>query len=112
MNSRFYYSDGSILDYQQPHKTLHREGGPAVEIVDGYKVWYLNGKRHREDGPAVEYASGYKVWYLNGRCHREDGPALEHPDGSKFWYLNGVRYSEEEYNKLVLQKDLDLDFYL
>jgi len=35
--------------------------------ANGYKAWYLNGKRHREDGPAVEYTNGYKAWYLNGK---------------------------------------------
>jgi len=34
---------------------------------NGYKAWYLNGKRHREDGPAVELANGDKSWYLNGK---------------------------------------------
>ena len=32
---------------------------------DGTKVWHLNGKCHREDGPAVELANGNKAWYLN-----------------------------------------------
>jgi hypothetical protein len=31
---------------------------------DGTKLWYLNGKLHREDGPAIEYLNGYKEWYL------------------------------------------------
>ena len=44
---------------------LHREDGPAVEGYDGYKAWYINGKRHREDGPAVEYAWSGRSWYLN-----------------------------------------------
>jgi uncharacterized protein (UPF0216 family) len=78
---------------------LHREDGPAVEGYDGYKAWYINGKRHREDGPAVEGADGYKVWYINGKRHREDGPAVEWNDGSKYWYLNGVKFTEQEFLK-------------
>ena len=35
--------------------------------ANGYKAWYLNGKRHREDGPAMEWANGYKAWWLNGK---------------------------------------------
>lgn len=86
MKSKYYYSDGTILDHYNETKTLHREGGPAVE-----------------------YTSGTKCWYLNGKCHREDGPAVEWANGDKEWWLNGAKYTEKEYNKLV---PLDLDFDL
>ncbi len=46
---------------------LHRVNGPAVELANGAKYWYLNGKRHRTDGPAVEYANGHKEWWLNDK---------------------------------------------
>jgi hypothetical protein len=67
--------------------------------TDGYKSWWLNGKRHREDGPAIEYASGSKFWYLNGKRHREDGPAIECTNGDKHWFLNGECLTEEEFNE-------------
>jgi hypothetical protein len=54
---------------------------------------------HREDGPAVEGYDGYKAWYINGKRHREDGPAVEGADGSKYWYLNGVKFTEQEFLK-------------
>ena len=44
----------------------HREGGPAIENVDGHKAWYRNGKPHRVGGPAVEFADRSKAWYLYG----------------------------------------------
>jgi len=28
-----------------------------------WRAWFLNGKIHREDGPAVEYVDGKRVWY-------------------------------------------------
>jgi len=57
---------GTKRYYKDKAKTiLHRLDGPAIERADGYKVWYVNGKRHRLDGPAVEYADGYKGWYVN-----------------------------------------------
>jgi len=59
-----------------------------VELDNGAKYWFLNGKRHRENGPAIEDANGSKFWYLNDQLHREDGPAVEFVDGSKAWYLN------------------------
>jgi hypothetical protein len=74
----------------------HREGGPAIEHVDGNKYWKLKGKLHRENGPAIEYKSGYKAWFIEGRLHRVDGPAIKHRSGSKSWYLAGNYYPNEE----------------
>jgi len=45
--------------------------------------------------------NGYKSWYLNGKRHREDGPACECPDGSKSWFLNDQEYSEKEFNERI-----------
>ena len=69
----------------------------TVEVEDGYKEWFLNGKLHREDGPAVEDSNGHKSWYINGNLHREDGPAIEWSNGYKLWYINGVKYTESEF---------------
>jgi len=33
---------------------------------NGKKKWYSKGKLHREDGPAIELPDGTKQWYLNG----------------------------------------------
>ena len=45
---------------------FHRKNGPAVEW-HGAKRWYYKGKLHREDGPAIEYENGYKEWWINGK---------------------------------------------
>jgi hypothetical protein len=58
LGSKFYFKDKAMT-------VFHREDGPAIEGYDGYKAWYINGKRHREDGPAVEYAWSGRSWYLN-----------------------------------------------
>ena len=58
LGNKFYRKDKAMT-------MLHREDGPAVEGYDGYKAWYINGKRHREDGPAIEWKDG-RSWYLNG----------------------------------------------
>ena len=42
------------------------------EDEEGTKYWVLNGERHREDGPAVEWVDGYKEWYLNGKALTEE----------------------------------------
>ena len=75
---------------------LHREDGPALEWVDGYKAWYTNGQLHREDGPAIEHGNGAKSWYKHGILHREDGPAIEW-GSSKSWWLDGVKLTEQEF---------------
>jgi len=96
--AKFYYKD-------KEKTILHREDGPALELANGDKYWYLNGKRHREDGPAIEDADGDKEWYLNGECHREDGPAVEFADGDKEWWLNGEKLTEEEFNEIKRKKN-------
>jgi len=72
----------------------HRTDGPALELANGTKEWWVDGKLHRTDGPAVEHADGHKEWYLNGKLHRTDGPTVERTDGSKAWYLNGKLLGE------------------
>ena len=64
---------------------------------DGTKYWYLNDKLHREDGPAIELVNGSKFWYLNAKLHREDGPAIEYANGGKYWCLNGKHLTQEEH---------------
>ena len=44
MKDKFYYKDGSILNYWYHTKILHREDGPAIEYANGYKVWFIDGK--------------------------------------------------------------------
>ena len=38
----------------------------TVKVYTNRTDWYLNGKRHREDGPAIELSNGDKYWYING----------------------------------------------
>jgi len=88
--------DGDKTYWKNKEMTiLHREDGPAIEWVDGYKAWYLNGNPHREDGPAIEHPNGAKNWYKHGTRHREDGPAFEGSNGSKEWRINGKLHRED-----------------
>ena len=73
--------NGKKIYYKDKEMTIiHREDGPAVEFTDGYKAWYINGKRHREDGPAIEYVS-----------------ETEYVSGTKEWFINGHYLSEEQF---------------
>ena len=96
--------DGTVRWYNES-KQLDRADGPAIERVDGNKLWYQNGELHRTDGPAIEYANGDKYWCQNGELHRTDGPAVEYANGSKEWYLNGKRVTEAE----VIRTDETID---
>lgn len=71
----------------------------TVEVDDdGNRFWYNDQVQlHRTDGPAIELADGSREWWLNGQCHQTDGPAVEYADGTCLWYLNGVQLSEEEH---------------
>jgi hypothetical protein len=63
----------------------------------GNKHWMLpnTSMLHRENGPAAELSNGDKHWYINGQRHREDGPATEYPDaGYKEWWVNDIQYTE------------------
>ena len=42
--SKYYYKDGSVLNYLDSTKVLHREDGPAIFLMSGTKIWYINGK--------------------------------------------------------------------
>ena len=102
-----------LKEYRNELGQLHREDGPAYKD-DYIKSWWINGKPHRswknfqqEDGPAIEYSDGYKEWYINGKRHREDGPAIELSNGNKWWWLNGLNYySEERYNEEIIEMKL------
>jgi len=84
---------------------LHREDGPAIECVNGTKEWYFKDKQHREDGPAIEWSNGDKEWYFEGKRHREDGPAVELASGHKEWWLNDRSYSKKEWEKQKKNND-------
>jgi hypothetical protein len=76
---------------------------------NGTKEWRLpNGLLHREDGPAFELIDGYKAWYIDGEKHREDGPAIEYSDGGEMWYLNDINYTEQEYKYKIRSIKLKL----
>jgi len=87
--------------WRNKENKLHRTDGPAVIKKDGYKSWWINGKKHREDGPAIERPDGTKFWYIEGKTHREDGPAIEWSNGKKEWRLKGKLLTKHQFDKRV-----------
>lgn len=49
----------------------------------------------------VEYYDGYKEWWIEGKRHRIDGPAVEYPDGVKCWWIENYFYSSYELKSLI-----------
>jgi hypothetical protein len=78
-----------MKEYRNEKGLLHREDGPAIELSDNTKEWWLNGKQHREDGPAVIDNNGNKFWYQNDELHRVGGSAVELSDGGQEWCFKG-----------------------
>jgi hypothetical protein len=71
-----------------------------VDIIEtkSYTVYFVKGTGllHREDGPALELTDGRKEWFIKGKRHRGDGPALILADGRIFWYLNNICFDKKE----------------
>jgi hypothetical protein len=85
---------------------LHRLDGPAVEDIDGFRSWWINGILHRDnDLPAVEWADGHKEWWINGKLHRESGPAIDMGGWGKTWWINGKMLdgcdTQEQFERLM-----------
>jgi hypothetical protein len=53
--------------------------GKSIKKVDiyGNHSWYKNGEFHREDGPAILDVDGYKAYYLNGVRLKEGSVAFK-----------------------------------
>ena len=79
-------------------------GNPEID-KDGVKRWFdADGKIHRADGPAIEDVDGTKIWQKHGYLHRDDGPACEFVSGGHNWdhenyewWLNHIHMSFDEW---------------
>jgi hypothetical protein len=68
--------------------------------IYGTRVWRNDaGQLHRLDGPAVEYMDGYRSWWIDGRFHRLDGPAIEDPSIDDEWFVDDKPLSEDEFER-------------
>jgi hypothetical protein len=89
------YVDGTKIWYQ--HGMKHRDDGPAFISADGDNEWHQHGMLHRVDGPAVIDADGLKEWWQHGKLHRDDGPAVIYAHGNNYWFLRGKKLSFDEW---------------
>lgn len=87
---------------------FHKENGPAVELSNGTKQWWLNGELHRLSGPAVEGGDGHLAWFVKGRSHRLDGPAVIWESGHRDWMIEGKKLLTEEIEDWLEENVVDL----
>ena len=64
--TRYFNVNGNHTAYYNAAGQLHRENGPAVECMNGDKIYCVNGKLHRDDGPAVDTRYQQEYW-INGK---------------------------------------------
>jgi hypothetical protein len=79
---------------------------------NGNQFWSINGNLHREKGPSVIRVygyKGYKAWHQNGRYQRLGGPARIWSNGRKEWYINGKKVSKYQHDKVRTMIVLGLD---
>jgi hypothetical protein len=103
---------------------VHRIDGPAIELLDGSKSWYINGMKivcenneqfleivsmNKFDNPIID-ENNNKRWYNDKRqLHREDGPAVEYIEGAKWWYINDQRHRLD--GPAIVWTDTDYQYY-
>ena len=96
MEAKKVCNDFGDTHWYNEYGAFHRENDlPAVELANGLKTWWINGKRHRDnDMPAIiEGLNGDKAWYICGKLHRDKNrPAVEFGNGDRYkeWWLNGI----------------------
>jgi len=98
-----YINDYGDKIYKNSKGKYHRLDGPAIECLNGNKLWCKKGKYHRLDGPAIKWTNGDKEWYKEGKYHREDGPAREYANGNKYWYILGKYLEKKEFNSWIIR---------
>ena len=77
----------------------------AKREIDEYgNVRYYNfkGQSHRTDGPAIELISGFKAWFINGKRHRLNGPAVKFPAWEEYWFIDDFSFKKSQHSRLCL----------
>ena len=64
-------NDNLVLTYEDSVLVVVRKPLDNVEVVidlNGDMAWYKNDELHRDNGkPAIVCVDGYKAWYINGK---------------------------------------------
>ena len=72
-----------IVYHKKNTNIRHNPYAPAYIGVNGYKGYFIDGKRHRLDGPARIYLSGDEEYYINNELLTKEEFEF-HPERLKF----------------------------
>lgn len=75
----------------------YKDNQYIVNTSEDVDIIYLNNNVHKIGGPAITIPNGYEAWWINNRRHRADGPAIKHANGDEDYYINYIYFSKEEY---------------
>ena len=76
-----YYEN--IIYCKKDTNIKHNPYGPAYITINGYKEYWVEGKRHRLDGPAAIWRNGEEKYYINGEYLSKEEFEL-HPERLRF----------------------------
>ena len=80
---KYKYDNGDIYYCKKDTNIYHNPYGPAVTWKNGYKIYYINGKRHRLDGHAIIYSNGEGEYWINNKGLSKE-EFEKHPERLKF----------------------------
>ena len=80
---KYENEDGDIIYFKKDSNIIHNSYGPAIIWKNGYKEYFIYGKRHRLDGPAVIYPNGEECYYINNQSLSKKKFEL-HPERLKY----------------------------
>ena len=76
------------------------EQGIYVDISPKTIIWFKNGSFHRWNLPAIEGINGDKMWFRNGDTFRESGLPVIESEGKKYWEWSRAQIDELDRSQL------------
>lgn len=79
---------------------------PRIDIPSYVKYHrdIANAKKMFDKEICYKNTNGYKAYWLDGKRHCTSGPAIEFPNGDKQYWLYGKQYTKEEFD-MIIEKD-------
>ncbi len=84
----FITYDGDNCQFLVKGALIHRLDGPAIERINGDKIWVFNGRQHRLEGPALEFENGYQEWWVHGIFQHSMANGVKCKDKQRHFYFH------------------------
>ena len=78
-----YDNYANIIYFKKGTYIKHNPYGPAIIYKDGYKGYFIEGKRHRLDGPAMMWLNGNGSYCINDEYLTKEEFEM-HPERLKY----------------------------